>query len=247
MKRYKKLICFSLTLGLSLGISLTPSATPKKEDLSSAVPHAVHISTGTWNDQAIKVNFSDINYIENVTSSDKALTASATSFITGTSTDSTNNYGFIGIYAPTAGTYTVTFDLCDKDGQQLSSHSTEVYVNDDTPFRDVTFDGIDLSEITDEFLQVSSGKLSIEMNDGYELVSITCTTYDKNGLPTIRELQNNNTLKLGKYAARSKSTTVTSYDYGSSLSAITEIEIAYVDKYTKTTETAIFTLKRLAK
>lgn len=247
MKRYKKLICFSITLCLSLGVALTPSATPKKEDSVSAVPQAIHISTGTWDDQAIKVNFSDISYIEHVTSSDEALTASATSYITSTSADSQNNYGFIGIYAPTAGTYTVTYDLCDENGKTISTHSTEVYVNDDTPFYAVTFDDINVLDSTDQFLSSASGKFSIEMNEGYELVSIHYTTYDQNGLATVRELNNNETLKLGKYAARSKSTSTTSYDYGSSLSAITEIEIAYIDKYTKTTETATYELKRLAK
>lgn len=247
MKRYKKLICFSVTLCLSLGIALMPSAASKKESSVSAVPKAVHISTGTWDDQAIKVLFSDISYIEHVTSNDKALTACATSYITSTSADSQNNYGFIGIYAPAAGTYTVTFDLCDETGKIMSTHSTEVYVNDDTPFRSVSFDNYNLLESTGEFLPLTSGTLSVEMNEGYELLSIHNTTYDKNGLATVRELSNNGTLKLGKYAARSKSTSASSYNYGSSLSAITEIEIAYIDKYTKTTETATYELKRLAK
>ena len=247
MKGLKKFVCFSLTLCLSFGAALTSPAAPAKEEPVPTIPQAIHISTGTWDDQAIKVNFSDISYIENVTSSDKALTAAATNFVTGTTSDSTNNYGYIGIYAPTAGTYTVSYDLCDENGDTLSSHSTEVYVNDDMPFKAVTFDGSDVSALADQFLTVSSGKLSVEMNDGYELVSITCTTFDQNGLATIRELGNNEKLKLGKYAAKSKSTTVTSYDYSSSLSAVTEIEISYIDKYTKAAATATYNLKRVAK
>lgn len=247
MKKYKKVICFSAALALSLGIALMPSAATKKESSVSAVPEAVHIPTGTWDDQAIKVLFSDISYIEHVTVDDEALTACATSYITSTSADSQNNYGYIGIYAPAAGTYSITFDLCDENGKVMSTHSTEVYVNDDLPFRAVTLGNYNLLDASDEFCPLTSGNLSIEMNEGYELLSIHYTTYDKNGLATVRELNNNGTLKLGKYAARSKSTSASSYNYGSSLSAVTEIEIAYLDKYTKNTETAVYQLKRLAK
>lgn len=158
--------------------------------------------------------------------------------------DKDNPWGYaeVGIYAKKKGTYTVTFDVVDKQNTVRKSHSLKVYATTDSAIKKVTFAG------SMEFYGIApkaKGKFKVTMTKGYQLKSITMTTYNKAGKAITKKIKNGSNITLGSY--RSKNIYESSKereDWNADLLAATEIRITYKDKYTKDIDTAYYTLYR---
>lgn len=249
MKTFKRTASLFLAFCLCAGLLLLqPQSTVFAAVRNKPTTTVLRMSSNSFDSSAIYVNLpkAKVCYIKNIKTGSNNLIAKNTYYYTTSSDDTyTDPYASIGLYAKKTGKYKVTYDICDKSGNKLSSGKVTVYVKDDLPVKSVKFGG---KEVTSALTTKKSGKLSVSMSSGYKLKKITVTTYNKSGRQVVKTIKNNSTIKLGNYAYISDSSYSDSSRYFyTSLAANTKITITYVDKYTKQECDTIYTLSRLAK
>lgn len=219
---------------LSIIIVGTVLVSPEQADAATkaVIPKSVHISSGNQIDYAcdvIRVSFAKKkDYIRNVKTSSKSLIAE----VTQVSRDSYNNLAEIGLYAEKKGIYTVTFDIYNSKNKKVSSHSVKVYANPETPLKSISYNGEEIDQ-WDYFTDVTSGKLSVDMNKGYKVKKIKVITFNQKGEMVVKSIKNNSVIQLSKYPEFSESTWENNYNMTSSGVPYTQIYITYTDKYTK--------------
>lgn len=89
------------------------------------------MSSNSFDSSAIYVNLpkAKVCYIKNIKTSSKNLIAKNTHYYTTSSDDTyTDTFASIGLYAKKTGKYKVTYNICDKSGNKLSSGKVTVYV-----------------------------------------------------------------------------------------------------------------------
>ena len=282
MKSIKKLCSVILTLALFVSIFsssafTSEAATKSAAQLKKAVPSKVRIfAYNEYSYNGITVYINDYkNHITNIKTSSKNLKAKVTRKTYDSNT--TDNYGVIGLYALKEGKYTVSFDvLTEKGGKKLYSKKVTVYAKNDSPIKSITYAGnTNLYDIQSK----ASGKLNVKMNKGYKLKSIEVGTYsytdqkdtskssdtsvsvekDYNTTLTYKKVKNNSKITLGTipYSNYTYRYSKSSSDYSSSLNiykylntdviASTDVRITYMDKYTKQETTTTYTIRRFAK
>lgn len=154
----------------------------------------------------------------------------------------------IGIYAKKSGTYTVTFDILNKNGKKKSTEKVKVYADANQPVKSMTFGGKKVGNML--FTTSGSGKLKVTMNSGYKLKKIELGTWKKvktkNGTESelvYKTIKNNSVLTLSKKVVFNdtkegnlKKGYYFEYYYND-MWANNVIRLTYVDKYTgKTVE-----------
>lgn len=282
MKSIKKLCSVILTLALFVSIFsssafTSEAATKSASQLKKAVPSKVRIfAYNEYSYNGITVYINDYkNHITNIKTSSKNLKAKVTRKTYDSNT--TDNYGVIGLYALKEGKYTVSFDvLTEKGGKKLYSKKVTVYAKNDSPIKSITYAGnTNLYDIQSK----ASGKLNVKMNKGYKLKSIEVGTYSytdqkdtskssdtsvsvEKGYDTTltyKKVKNNSKITLGTipYSNYTYRYSKSSSDYSSSLNiykylntdviASTDVRITYIDKYTKQETTTTYTIRRFAK
>lgn len=248
MKIFKRTVSLFLAFCLCAGMFLLqPQSTVSAAVRNKETTTAVRMNSNSFDSSAIYINLpkAQVCYVQNINTGSKNLIAKNTHYYTTSSDDTyTDTYASIGLYAKKTGKYTVTYDICDKAGNKLSSGAVTVYVKNDLPVKSVKFAG---KEVNYSLTSKKSGKLSVKMNKGYTLKKITVTTYNKAGKEVVKALKNNSTLKLGEYAYIYDNSYSSSRYYSTSLAARTKITITYIDKYTKQECETVYSLSRLAK
>ncbi len=250
-KAVKRIICIISAICVALSMLLVLD-TPV---LAATAPQKVHIGLKEFYayDSNIEVKFSQGDYkVQNVKTSSKNLISRVTN-IDATSSKRTYNkdnpwgYARIGLHAKKKGTYTVTFDVVDKNLNVVSSHSVKVYANNEVGVKKVTFAGKtsftslppNLAYGQTAIGQSGSGAFKVSMNKGYSLKSITMVTYKKSGKEVRKKIKNGAKVTLGKYRSISEQSQDPEYDtWYADLLAETRFEISYRDKYTGQTMTA---------
>ena len=102
------------------------------------------MSSNSFDSSAIYVNLpkAKVCYIKNIKTNSKNLIAKNTHYYTTSSDDTyTDTFASIGLYAKKTGKYKVTYNICDKSGNKLSSGKVTVYVKNDLPVKSVKFAG----------------------------------------------------------------------------------------------------------
>ncbi len=244
-KAVKRIICIISAICVALSMLLVLD-TPV---LAATAPQKVHIGLKEFYayDSNIEVKFSQGDYkVQNVKTSSKNLISRVTN-IDATSSKRTYNkdnpwgYARIGLHAKKKGTYTVTFDVVDKNLNVVSSHSVKVYANNEVGVNKVIFAGKtsftslppNLAYGQTAIGQSGSGAFKVSMNKGYSLKSITMVTYKKSGKEVRKKIKNGAKVTLGKYRYISEKTKSSYQDYwNADLLAKTKFEIVYKDKYT---------------
>lgn len=155
----------------------------------------------------------------------------------------------IGIYAKKSGTYTVTFNILNKNGKKKSTEKVTVYADKNQPIKSVTFSGKKINSVLFT-ASLTSGRVKVTMNKGYKLKKIEVGTWKtvatQNGTESklvYKTIQNNAVLKLGKKCFQSdtiegnlKKGYYHEY-YANDMWAAHVIRVTYVDKYTGKTMT----------
>ena len=217
-KAVKRIICIisAICVALSMLLVLDTSV------LAATTPQKVHIGLKEFYayDSNIEVKFSQGDYkVQNVKTSSKNLISRVTN-IDATSSKRTYNkdnpwgYARIGLHAKKKGTYTVTFDVVDKNLNVVSSHSVKVYANNEVGVNKVIFAGKtsftslppNLAYGQTAIGQSGSGAFKVSMNKGYSLKSITMVTYKKSGKEVRKKIKNGAKVTLGKYRYISEKT-----------------------------------------
>ena len=248
MKIFKRTVSLFLAFCPCAGmLLLQPQSTVSAAVRNKPTTTVLRMSSNSFDSSAIYVNLpkAKVCYIKNIKTSSKNLIAKNTHYYTTSSDDTyTDTFASIGLYAKKTGKYKVTYNICDKSGNKLSSGKVTVYVKNDLPVKSVKFAG---KEVNYALTSKKSGKLSVKMNKGYTLKKITVTTYNKAGKEVVKTMKNNSTLKLGEYAYIFDNSYSSGRNYSTSLAARTKITITYIDKYTKQECESIYSISRLAK
>ncbi|MCM1233399.1 MAG: hypothetical protein NC489_25055 [Ruminococcus flavefaciens] len=242
MKSKKKFVSGMLVLVMLVGLVAMPQTTYAAGAKARVEKKAVHLQPGSWRDDLFSVNFAEYgDYITNLKTSSKNLSAKITRINQAEWDTCRAN---IGIYAAKKGEYTVKFDVKNADDKKVSSHSLKVYVNNDFPIKNISFDGKSMYTVSAK----KSGKLSVTMNKGYTLKSIQVQTYTKDGKSKQKTVKNNSQITLGKYPYLSEYGGEANgyYSMSTSIMAQTIIYVTYKDKYTKENQTDSYVIYRLA-
>ena len=182
MKIFKRTVSLFLAFCLCAGmLLLQPQSTVSAAVRNKPTTTVLRMSSNSFDSSAIYVNLpkAKVCYIKNIKTSSKNLIAKNTHYYTTSSDDTyTDTFASIGLYAKKTGKYKVTYNICDKSGNKLSSGKVTVYVKNDLPVKSVKFAG---KEVNYALTSKKSGKLSVKMNKGYTLKKITVTTYNKAG------------------------------------------------------------------
>lgn len=256
MKSLRKLQCIILTFVLVF-VSVFSTTVIAADDIT--IPKAVHIYSQSVDDRAISIKLPEVgDKITDLKTSSTNLVAKQTNYRTSTYDEESTEVG-IGLYAKKDGKYTLSFKVCNKDGEEKQSSTITVYVNNDRAIKSATFRGKDFGGIQ----TVDSGAVKVTMNAGYKLVSLEYGSYkstkdDKGNVSSnmvYKAFKNGETIKLGtepyKYSYSS------SYDMGdgnksisesmsTSLYAWTNVRITYIDKYTNEKTETQYSIYKLA-
>ena len=174
MKIFKRTVSLFLAFCLCAGmLLLQPQSTVSAAVRNKPTTTVLRMSSNSFDSSAIYVNLpkAKVCYIKNIKTSSKNLIAKNTHYYTTSSDDTyTDTFASIGLYAKKTGKYKVTYNICDKSGNKLSSGKVTVYVKNDLPVKSVKFAG---KEVNYALTSKKSGKLSVKMNKGYTLKKIT--------------------------------------------------------------------------
>ncbi len=270
MKLFKQTICAVLTLCLCTGLLLVPSAPVFAADSPNA-PKAVDVfyykNFPLVNDSAIPVQLGTSGKnIKNVKTSDKNLKAKVTRLSVSTS----QNSGYIGVYAKKTGKYKVSFDVYNAKNKKIKTLSVKVNViepdaSNASPFKSVTFDNKEYN-FENTVYSKNSVKINVKMNNGYKLKRIEYKAYSKpasrstssnsinySNSEVTKTVTNGKSIKLGHYASyhgydfsySSGTYSSESYSRSTGIMAPTTVIITYLDKNKNTISTS-YTLYRIA-
>ena len=123
---------------------LQPQSTVSAAVRNKPTTTVLRMSSNSFDSSAIYVNLpkAKVCYIKNIKTSSKNLIAKNTHYYTTSSDDTyTDTFASIGLYAKKTGKYKVTYNICDKSGNKLSSGKVTVYVKNDLPVKSVKFAG----------------------------------------------------------------------------------------------------------
>ena len=167
MKIFKRTVSLFLAFCLCAGmLLLQPQSTVSAAVRNKPTTTVLRMSSNSFDSSAIYVNLpkAKVCYIKNIKTSSKNLIAKNTHYYTTSSDDTyTDTFASIGLYAKKTGKYKVTYNICDKSGNKLSSGKVTVYVKNDLPVKSVKFAG---KEVNYALTSKKSGKLSVKMNNG---------------------------------------------------------------------------------
>ena len=245
MKKQKRMLCFVSAICLLITCLMVPD----KQAAASTASTKEHIQLKQTGG-SFEVKFQEGDYkIANLKASSKNLVLRTTYVSSSDMKNSYNKeypwgYARIGMYAKKKGTYTVTFNVVDRNNRVKKSHSVKVYATDEYPIKNVTFAG------KTEFYGIASkakGKFKVNMTKGYKIQSIIMTTYNKSGSAVTKKIKNGQSVTLGKYRAKTMFVQGEAgrEDWQAELLARTEFKITYKDKYTKESKTGNYTLYRV--
>lgn len=163
----------------------------------------------------------------------------------------TENYynTFISFFGKKKGSYKVTFDVVDKNGNKKCTKTIKVYVDKyvttTSAIKSVTYAGKDIWEYY-PYCSKKSGKLKVKLNKGYSLVSITVNKRNSNGDWTGKKVKNGKKITLAKsekYTIKNDYW-ITTYN---PLFPETQIQISVKNKKTKEVTTYYYSLYTLNK
>ena len=234
MKKIGKILCFCmLFLGFSMNaISLRAEETVPETGYTvegmrfNWKDGAVHIKTKDYGVNEIRINMSQENYtVKNVKSSSKNLRfwTSRTCVVKHYENEEDKDYYsmekrvYLSMFAKKSGSYKVSFDVCDKEGNCLGSETLKVFASKDTGIKSFQVAGkkISLSSHTVAVFK-ENVTVKVSLNKGYKLKKIERLYEKKNyDLVSKKKIKNGQKVKVSK-------------KYRSTL-----IRVTYVDKYTK--------------
>lgn len=252
MKTIKKLcgLFLAFTMILSAVIPTIAHAAEKDD-----IPTKVRLFRG-WEERAIQIELADTTQaIANIKTDNKNLFAMLTgseSVLTQeegvVNAAETKNSFTIGLYSKKDGTYTVSFDIIDKNKKKVEAKKIKVYAYG-SPVKSITFDGKQpngnelsgnsakvkvtlLSGNTIKKLQYGVYKIKEENNETNS--DIAYTTFKNNGKVTFGTkaytYSHDSSYENDGYVRKQK------YFY-TSMNCPTYISITYYDQYTKQNET----------
>lgn len=251
MQLMKKMLSCFLTATLLLGLLLSNETEVKA---ATKVPDKVRIHT---NMESMDLNFSYAAYgdkVINIKTSSKNLKAKVTYINQETGILSSNTLeGGISLYASKKGKYTVSFDMVNASGTLRKHYKVTVYAFDDAAIKSVTV-GKNVLDDTQYscYLKGSSGKVTVKLNSGYKLKKIEYGVWNnaKNEM-VYKTIRNMSKIKysttLVEFNQEYSSTDLSYHTYMSSLAALTELRITYIDKYSRGTLTESYYLYKLVK
>ena len=241
----KKLLGIVLVLAMAVTSIPTSILAAEKE----SIPSKVRVNSDTWNDTAIEIQLADATHtVANIKSDSKNAIAKITSLDVrseeGEDADIRNKIS-IGVYAKKDGTYTISFDILDKDGLKVSTKKVKVYAYRESALKSLSVEG---SQKNSSLLSKKSGKVKVTLKPGNKLKKLEYGVYSP------KENSNNREIKYKQFKNGAKITYGTnpyyyeseytseynnyySYYMNTSLVAPTYIRITYIDKYTKQEET----------
>lgn len=243
MRKGKRRIVCALS---ALCMMLTLLVVPTGQAAASVAPQKEHIQVKQRDSFIVEFEKGDYK-IANLKANNSNLilrTTYVNSFDKESSYETEHPYGYaeIGMYAKKKGTYTVTFDVIGRGNTVRKSHSVKVYATNDYAIKKAEFAG------KTEFYGISSkakGKFKVTMTKGYQLKSISVTTYNKAGKAVTKKVKNGQAITLGKYRSKRIYEQSSKWDdWYADLLAETEITVTYKDKYTREEKTAYYTLFR---
>lgn len=145
MKIFKRTVSLFLAFCLCAGmLLLQPQSTVSAATTTTPNTKVLRMYPKTQNTSAIHVNLpkGKVCYVKNIKTGSKNLIAKNTHYYTTSSDDTyTDTFASIGLYAKKTGKYKVTYNICDKSGNKLSSGKVTVYVKNDLPVKSVKFAG----------------------------------------------------------------------------------------------------------
>lgn len=253
----KKRICgLVLVLAFIVSMFLTTVKAESTEKKDS-IPTKVRLYNG-FNQEAIKIELADTTQsIVNVKSNNKNMKAmlTASDYIYESSSYLENamerNSYTIGVLSKKDGTYTVSFDIVDKDNKKVSTKEVKVYAYK-SPIKSITFDGKNLNG---NLLTGKSAKIKVTLTSGNKINKLRYGMYklvelDKDNVKcqeVYKGFKNGSKITFGTQPYYYLS--VHASDYGDSkyesrymssgMTIPTFIEITYYDVYTKRNETII--------
>lgn len=246
----KRIIAMVFVACLAAAVLMVPDAEAYAQ--AAITPKKVTVSEGSISYASIRVDYSKGDaQLKNIKSSSPNLIARQTRQYCSEYSDS--NYAEIGLYAKKAGSYRVTFDVCDANGNKVSSHKVKVKAvkrNSDYtyPIKEVTFAG---KQFSYELLTPKKkGKFRVALNKGYKLKSIEMEYYDADGRSQRKTVKNNADVALGLYTYK-REYSYSRYDgddwyysFYTRLFAETNFYVAVQDKKSKQITTYIFRVCR---
>ena len=130
MKIFKRTVSLFLAFCLCAGmLLLQPQSTVSAAVRNKPTTTVLRMSSNSFDSSAIYVNLpkAKVCYIKNIKTSSKNLIAKNTHYYTTSSDDTyTDTFASIGLYAKKTGKYKVTYNICDKSGNKLSSGKVTV-------------------------------------------------------------------------------------------------------------------------
>jgi hypothetical protein len=154
----------------------------------------------------------------------------------------------IGFYCKKDGTYTLSFDILDKDSKKIEAKEIKVYCYE-APLKSVTFDGKERDDIE---LSTKSAKVKITLTSGNKIVKLQYgvneTSKDGNSIRSdivYKTFKNGAKVTFGtkpyynlsKYSSDYEGYSSESEYMSTGMTSPTYINITYYDKYTKQNET----------
>lgn len=268
MKRniFKKLTIFTLTAAMLFTTPvMADAATVTKSTTISPLSEYTY-SSGISNSGAIYVQLDEPgDYVTNIKSKNSALTAKLTRYYAYYPSSVKNYYAVIGLFANKKVSTSVSFDIYGQDNKKKESKTVKVTAaNTSTknPIKKITFGGKAINP--NKLYTSKKGKMKVTMNKNYKLLKLEAGTYTAPKKSTssdgtqyqneqiYKTIKNNSKVTLGKYGsyysyAYQSATGQRTSGFSSRIIAPTSIRITYQNKKTKTTETAIYYIYRLAK
>ena len=242
---------FSLLLGLVILLSLCPTAVFAAE--KDKIPEKVRLFSG-WDERAIEISLADpTQSIDNIKTDNKNLFAMLTGseYISeqgNNANDSNKNSFSIGLRSEKNGTYTLSFDIVDKNDKKISSKEIIVYAYE-APVKRITFNGKALggNELTGK-----SAKVKVALTAGNTIKKLEYGVYkiqeENNSTQSdivYKTFKNGAEVAFGtkayfysnQYSNENDGYIYESRYFNTGMTCPTYIKITYYDKYTKQNET----------
>lgn len=234
MKKTGKILCFCM---LFLGFFINTISLKAKETVPETgytvkgmrfnwEDGAAHIKTKDYGVNEIRIDLAQVDYtVKNVKSSSKNLRfwTSRTCVIKHYENESAKDYYklekkvYLAMFAKKSGSYTVSFDVFDKDGNLLGSESLKVFASNETGIKSFQVAGKKIS-LSDETTVVFKENVTVKvsLNKGYKLKKMERLYTNKDyKLVSKKKIKNGQKVKVNKKYVN------------------TLIRVTYVDKYTK--------------
>lgn len=257
MKNLKKLC--SIIVAFAMILAVLPSV-PAKAATKDKIPTKARLQGGSWDDSAIELELADSTQsIDKIKTNSKDLVAKLTGININSNGNEKDECKYkIGLYAKKNGTYKVTFDIVDQNGDKVSSKEVTVYAYD-SALKSVTVDGKIRSY---SIVNKKSGKVKVVLQPGNKIKKVEYGYYKKtknssgySSSIVYKEFKNGSKVNfttqgyeyLSEYSNEYSDQKYYSKNFDKDIMATTWIKVTYVDKYTKQNETLQVCYYNLAK